>query len=76
MIGRAFTIDTVARLVPDEGDAVAAIDELWRRGIVRECGVDSYDFTHDKIREVTYHGLGPGRRRRLHGAVATALDGR
>ena len=74
VVGRAFTIDTVAHLIPDEGDAVAAVDELWRRRIVRECGVDSYDFTHDKIREVTYRGLGPGRRRRLHAAVAAALS--
>ena len=73
VVGRAFTIDTVARLIPHEHDAVAAVDELWRRRIVRECGVDSYDFTHDKIREVAYRGLGPGRRRRLHAAVAAAL---
>ena len=54
-IGREFTSDVLAR-VSQLGDdpLVGALDELWRRGIVRERGSDAYDFSHDKIREVVY----------------------
>ena len=41
---------------------------------MRESGVDSYDFGHDRIRDVAYHRLGPARRRALHAAVARALQ--
>jgi DNA-binding SARP family transcriptional activator/tetratricopeptide (TPR) repeat protein len=74
VVGRPFTIDIVSRLVSEDIDIVAEIDELWRRGIVRERGSDGYDFSHDKIREVAYRSLGPARRRRLHAAVARALE--
>ena len=73
-VGREFSVDVVA----DAGDAgedefLAALDELWRRRIVRERGRDAYDFTHDRIREVAYLGTGPVRRGRLHLRVAGAL---
>ena len=55
-----------------EQEVVDAVDELWRRRIVREQET-AYDFTHDKIREVAYQGISPVRRRRLHRAVADAL---
>jgi DNA-binding SARP family transcriptional activator/tetratricopeptide (TPR) repeat protein len=74
VVGRAFTVDIVGELLTTRQDTVAAIDELWRRGIVREHGLDGYDFSHDKIREVAYRTIGPARRRHLHGAVAAALD--
>jgi DNA-binding SARP family transcriptional activator len=74
VVGRAFTLDIVDAIVAEQHDTVGAIDELWRRGIVREHGLDGYDFSHDKIREVAYLTIGPARRRRLHGAVAAALE--
>jgi DNA-binding SARP family transcriptional activator/class 3 adenylate cyclase/tetratricopeptide (TPR) repeat protein len=73
VVGRAFSIDVLTGLVPDD-DVVTALDELWRRGIVRDLGADSYDFSHDKIREVAYLTIGPARRRVLHAAVASALE--
>jgi tetratricopeptide (TPR) repeat protein len=36
--------------------------------------VDAYDFSHDKLREVAYHGLSAARRRLLHHHVAQALE--
>jgi DNA-binding SARP family transcriptional activator/tetratricopeptide (TPR) repeat protein len=74
-VGRAFTVDVLAsasRIAED--DMVAALDELWRRRIVRDQG-GAYDFAHDKIREVAHDTISPARRRRLHASVAAALAG-
>jgi hypothetical protein len=38
VVGRAFTLDIVGAIVAEQNDMVGAIDELWRRGIVREHG--------------------------------------
>jgi DNA-binding SARP family transcriptional activator len=73
VVGRSFTIELISRLADDETAAVTALDELWRRGIVRERGVDSYDFGHDRIRDVAYRRIGPARRCMLHAAVADAI---
>jgi tetratricopeptide (TPR) repeat protein len=35
---------------------------------------DRWDFSHDRIREVSYGGIGPARRRLLHRRVAQALE--
>ena len=73
-VGRAFTGDVLAGAAElDEADLVRALDELWRRRIIREHGPDAYDFSHDKLREAAYGALGPARRRRNHRRVAEAL---
>jgi len=41
---------------------------------VHEHGAYSYDFSHDKIREVAYLSLSPARRQHNHPAVALALE--
>jgi DNA-binding SARP family transcriptional activator len=74
-IGRSFTVDVLARASGgDEEMLVRGLDELWQRRIVREQGSDSYDFSHDKIREVAYTELSAARRRLLHRRVAEALE--
>jgi tetratricopeptide (TPR) repeat protein len=74
-IGRAFTFDVLARAHgADEETSVRALDELWRRRIVREQGAEAYDFGHDRIREVAYAGLSAARRRFLHRRVAEAPE--
>ena len=74
-IGREFTTDVLAQAGQvGEDDLVGALDELWRRRIVRDQGPDAYDFTHDRIREVAYLALSPARRRHLHRRVARALE--
>jgi DNA-binding SARP family transcriptional activator/predicted ATPase len=74
-IGRAFTIEALTAAYPDSQDSlIHALDELWRRRIVREHGADGYDFTHDKIREVAYSQSTSTRRRLLHRRVAQALE--
>jgi DNA-binding SARP family transcriptional activator len=74
-IGREFTTDVLAQASQaTEEELVGALDELWRRRVVRDQGPDAYDFTHDRIREVAYLALGPARRRHAHRRVARALE--
>lgn len=74
VIGRAFTYGVLAHATDlDEEGLVAALDECWRRRIIREQGGEAYDFSHDKLREAAYAGLSRARRRWLHGRVADAL---
>jgi predicted ATPase len=73
-IGRAFTLDVLRRAAgEDEQTVIDALEELWQRRIVREQGLDSYDFSHDKLRDVAYSEISPMQRRRLHRCVAAAL---
>ena len=73
VIGRAFNLELLVQLVGDEEVVVRALDELWRKRIVREQGPNAYDFTHDKLREVAYGEISAPQRRRLHRRVAEAL---
>jgi tetratricopeptide (TPR) repeat protein len=76
-IGREFTTDVLADASGvDEETLVQALDDLWRRRIIREQGPAGYDFSHDKIREAAYRSLSPARRRQAHARVARALEGR
>jgi DNA-binding SARP family transcriptional activator len=73
-VGREFTGELLARADGGDDDAlVGALDELWRRRIIRDHGPDAYDFTHDKIREVAAGALAPARRRQVHHRIASAL---
>jgi predicted ATPase len=73
VVGRAFDLDVLVRLVGDEEVVVRALDELWRKRIVREQGPNAYDFTHDKLRDVAYGETSAPQRRLLHRRVAEAL---
>jgi hypothetical protein len=74
-IGRAFTADVLAAGTGlDDQAFVSALDELWRRGIVRAHGPSAYDFSHGRIRDAAYATLSPPRRRQAHLAVAQALE--
>ncbi|WP_133251885.1 ATP-binding protein [Actinomycetospora cinnamomea] len=78
-IGREFDVGVLrAAAEVDEDTLVRALDELWRRRLVRERagGVGhggSYEFSHGKIRQVVVDGTGPAHRRRLHARIAAAL---
>ncbi len=74
-IGRAFTFEVLEQASElEEAALVRALDELWQRQIVREQGLNSYDFGHDRIRDAAYARIGPRRRRLLHRRVAQALE--
>jgi DNA-binding SARP family transcriptional activator/predicted ATPase len=74
-IGREFTLDLLITAGNTDSDsAVRALDELWHKRIVREHGANSYDFTHDKLREVAYGEISAPQRRMLHRRIAQALE--
>jgi predicted ATPase len=77
--GQAFSIDLLAKASDWDDDSLsAALDELWQRRLIEgqgeSHGVAQYDFTHDRLREVTYAELSPVRRRFLHRRIASALE--
>jgi len=75
VVGRDFTFAVLSRVSDLEEDAlVAALDELWRRQIVRAQAGERWDFTHDRIREVAYQEIGPARRRLIHRRIAQAME--
>jgi DNA-binding SARP family transcriptional activator len=75
VIGRDFAFDVLAHASDlEEQDLVRAVDELWRRHIVRAQDAGRWDFSHDRIREVAYANVGPARQRLLHRRVAQALQ--
>lgn len=57
----------------DTGSVVTAVDELWRRRIMRERD-DGYDFSHDLIRDAAYEMVSPARRWLLHRRVAQGIE--
>lgn len=73
VIGRDFELALLHR-VSGCGEASVSedIDELVRRHLLREAG-ERVDFTHDRVRAVTYESIGGSRRRLLHREVANAL---
>jgi DNA-binding SARP family transcriptional activator/predicted ATPase len=76
-IGTAFSFDLLAKATDwDEESVTRALDELWQRRIVEtvEERRGSYDFSHDRLREVAYAELSPVRRRYLHRRIAHALE--
>src|SRR5262249_42709180 len=75
-IGRGFGVDLLVEASErDEALVTRSLDELWHGRIVRELDLaNHYDFTHDKLREVAYAGIGPPQRRLLHRRIAAALE--
>ncbi|HEU0291921.1 MAG TPA: AAA family ATPase [Anaerolineales bacterium] len=75
VIGRAFPLDLLLQAGHENEEAVvSALNELWQKRIIREKSVNSFDFTHDKLREVAYLEISAPQRRLLHRNVAQALE--
>ena len=73
-VGTNFTLDLLTEASDLDADLVAeAVDELWRRRIIREFR-DGYDFSHDLLRETAYAGISPPRRWLLHRRIAQGLE--
>jgi tetratricopeptide (TPR) repeat protein len=73
-VGTNFSLDllTEASDLPPE-QVVNAVDELWRRRILREYR-DGYDFSHDLVRDAAYAQVSPPRRWLLHRRIAQGLE--
>jgi DNA-binding SARP family transcriptional activator len=73
-VGTDFTLDLLTEASDLEPDIVVrAVDELWRRRIMREFG-EGYDFSHDLLRETAYARVSPPRRWLLHRRIAQGLE--
>ncbi|MCE7986385.1 MAG: NACHT domain-containing protein [Caldilinea sp. CFX5] len=74
-IGRSFTFNLLREASKRaEEQLVRELDELWQRRIIREQGDNVYDFSHDKIREVSYTTMSSARQHLLHRQIAQALE--
>ena len=83
VIGRSFDFDTLQEASGrGEDEAVAALEALFAKGLVNEIrgaeGAESltYDFSHERLRALTYEETSLARRRLLHRRVAEALASR
>ena len=73
-VGRDFGLDLLTEASDLDADTVVrAVDELWRRRILREFR-DGYDFTHDLLRETAYQQVSPPKRWLLHRRLAQCLE--
>lgn len=73
-VGRTFTLDLLTEASDLDADTVVrAVDELWRRRILREMA-EGYDFSHDLLREEAYAQVSPPQRWLLHRRVAQGLE--
>jgi DNA-binding SARP family transcriptional activator/tetratricopeptide (TPR) repeat protein len=73
-VGTDFSLDLVTGASDlDAGIVVGAVDELWRRRILREFQ-DGYDFSHDLLRDAAYEQVSPPKRWLLHRRIAEALE--
>ncbi len=77
VLGRSFDLPTVVGTSGrSEEEAVTAIEELLRRGLVREVGgggAPAYDFAHHRLRDAAYDQTSLARRRLLHRRAADTL---
>lgn len=74
-VGRDFSLELI-QAATDVGDdvLVRAVDELWRRRLLREHSGTTYDFSHDLLRDAAYQRLSPPHRDLLHRRLADALE--
>ncbi len=74
VIGQAFDLNLLLGSSQlSEINITKALDELWRRQIIKEHSFTAYDFSHDRIREVAYAKLSRPNAQFLHRQVARAL---
>ena len=75
VIGRSFDLPLVRGASGrSEDEAVTALEELVRRGIVREApSTEAFDFAHAKLRDAAYDATSLTRRRLLHRRTAELL---
>ncbi len=73
-VGRDFSLELLSEASDLEAETVVrAVDELWRRRIVRQSG-QGYDFSHDLLRDAAYTSVPPARRWLHHRQLAQALE--
>ncbi len=77
VLGRRFDFESLLAVTESPAPALLeALETLIRRRLLREDAEGTYDFGHDKLREVAYREISAARRRLLHRAAAEALEAR
>jgi len=75
VLGRRFDFESLFTVMKtSEEELLSAVETLVGRRLLREESAGTYDFSHDKVREVAYLEIGGARRRLLHKAVAETLE--
>lgn len=75
VIGNSFDYSLLnAACAVSEEALVDCLDELLARSIIQEQDTGTYDFSHDRIRDVVYTEISRTRRRLLHRNVAQSLE--
>ena len=78
VIGEEFRIATLSAMAgKDEDEVEELLDEAVRAGILDAKALSPGEdrrFHHSVLRRVVYQDIPPGRRRRLHGQAATAIE--
>jgi DNA-binding SARP family transcriptional activator/tetratricopeptide (TPR) repeat protein len=73
-VGRDFSLDLLSEASDlDAETLVHAVDELWRRRILREQR-SGYDFAHDLLRDAAYASVSPPQRWLLHRRLAQGIE--
>jgi tetratricopeptide (TPR) repeat protein len=70
---RRVLMDVAGRLGQDERESLAALEAAGGARLLLEAGDETYQFTHELVREVVLAGLSAARRATLHRWVAEAL---
>ncbi|WP_375769783.1 protein kinase [Archangium gephyra] len=75
VLGRELDADVLAAAA-GLGDVqeLEVLEELRARHVLEDAGGGRLRFVHDKLREIAYEGILPGRRGPLHRAAAMALE--
>jgi tetratricopeptide (TPR) repeat protein len=79
VIGRSFDVESLRAVCGRSDDeVVAALEEMLRRGVVREPAGEAsgYDFSHELLRRHVLASTSLARRRLLHRRTADVLAGR
>jgi len=74
-IGREFRFDILVHASDLEETAIIrSLEELLNHHIIRELHSGTYDFSHDKLREVAAHSMSSTWKRYLHKQIAGAIE--
>lgn len=74
-IGRNFGIDLLIKSTGiRKEELIPVLEELLQRRIFREQGEGQYDFSHDKLREVSYSEMNQTKRHMVHEKIAHGLE--
>lgn len=74
-VGRNFSLELLgAAAGVDDNVVVAAVDQMWRRRLLREHSSNTYDFSHDLLRDAAYSQLTAPHKRLVHRRIAAAME--